>query len=154
MVYGIGRPNKLAPAVTSVRDLPGSNPRRDIDCSDGGLLCPAVPPRTFRNGTLKPWPLPRHFLEALVPLTLVDFQLDAQNSYLFIYNTLIKILHIFRALPCSSSRGLRRNCIYAASGIVTACRCREWRYQRLHIYNYDVDHLKMSRVMLEICGGF
>jgi len=26
---------------------------------------------------------------------------------------------MFRALPCSSSRGLRRNCIYAASGIVT-----------------------------------
>ena len=26
---------------------------------------------------------------------------------------------MFRALPCSSSGGLRRNCIYAASGIVT-----------------------------------
>jgi len=25
----------------------------------------------------------------------------------------------------------------------------DWRYQRLHIYNYDVDLLKMSRVMLE-----
>jgi len=50
--------------------------------------------------------------------TLVDFQLDAQNSYLFTHNTFIKILYIFRALPCSSS-GLRRNCIYAASGIVT-----------------------------------
>jgi len=25
---------------------------------------------------------------------------------------------MFRALPCSSSGGLRRNCIYAASGIV------------------------------------
>ena len=55
-------------------------------------------------------------------LTLVDFQLDAQNSYLFIYNTFIKILYMFRALPCSSSGGLRRNCIYAASGIVTVCR--------------------------------
>jgi hypothetical protein len=54
-------------------------------------------------------------------ITLVDFQLDAQNSYLFTYNTLIKILYMFRALPCSSS-GLRRNCIYAASGIVTVCR--------------------------------
>jgi len=51
-------------------------------------------------------------------ITLVDFQLDAQNSYLFIYNTLSKILYMFRALPCSSSGGLRRNCIYAASGIV------------------------------------
>jgi len=29
---------------------------------------------------------------------------------------------MFRALPCSSSGGLRRNCIYAASGIVTLCR--------------------------------
>jgi len=54
-----------------------------------------------------------------VALTLVDLQLDAQNSYLFTYNTIIKILYMFRALPCSSSGGLRRNCIYAASGIVT-----------------------------------
>ena len=29
---------------------------------------------------------------------------------------------MFPALPCSSSGGLRRNCIYAASGIVTLCR--------------------------------
>jgi len=52
---------------------------------------------------------------------LVDFQLDAQNSYLFIYvyNTFIKIPYMFRALPCSSSGGLSRNCIYASSGIVT-----------------------------------
>jgi len=54
--------------------------------------------------------------------TLVDLQLDAQNSYLFTWNTFIKILYMFRALPCSSSWGLRRNCIYAASGIVTLCR--------------------------------
>ena len=47
--------------------------------------------------------------------TLADFQLDAQNSYLFVYNTFIKILYMFRALPCSSSGGLCRNCIYAAS---------------------------------------
>ena len=55
-------------------------------------------------------------------ITLVDFQLDAQNSYLFTYNTFIKILYMFRALPCSSSGGLLRNCTYAASGIVTLCR--------------------------------
>ena len=56
-------------------------------------------------------------------ITLVDLQLDAQNSYLFTYsNTFIKILYMFRALPCSSSGGLRRNCIYAASGIVTLSR--------------------------------
>jgi len=29
---------------------------------------------------------------------------------------------MFQALPCSSSGGPRRNCIYAASGIVTLCR--------------------------------
>jgi len=52
-------------------------------------------------------------------VTLVDLQLDAQNSYLFTYNTFIKILYLFRALPCSSSGGLHRNCIHAASGIVT-----------------------------------
>ena len=55
-------------------------------------------------------------------ITLVDLQLDAQNSYLFIYNTFIKILYMFQALPCLSSGGLRRNCIYPASGIVTVCR--------------------------------
>ena len=55
-------------------------------------------------------------------ITLVNFQLDAQNSYLFTYNTFIKIFYVFRALPCSSSGGLRRNCIYAVSGIVTLCR--------------------------------
>ena len=41
---------------------------------------------------------------------MVDLQLDAQNSYLFTYNRFIKILYMFRALPCSSSGGLRRNC--------------------------------------------
>jgi hypothetical protein len=55
-------------------------------------------------------------------ITLSDFQLDAKNSYLFMYNTFIKILYMFRALPCSSSGGLCRNCIHAASGIVTLCR--------------------------------
>ena len=51
-------------------------------------------------------------------------QLDAQTSCLFTYNTLIKILYMFRALPCSSSGGLHRNCtsIYAVSGIITVCR--------------------------------
>jgi hypothetical protein len=55
-------------------------------------------------------------------ITLVDFKLDAQNSYLFIYNTFIKILYKFRALPCSSSGGPCRNCIHAASGIITLYR--------------------------------
>ena len=55
-------------------------------------------------------------------ITLVDLQLDAQNSCLFTYNTFIKILYMFRTLLCSSSGGLRRNCICVASGIVTLCR--------------------------------
>jgi hypothetical protein len=55
-------------------------------------------------------------------IVLIDFQLDARNSYLFIYNIFIKILYMFRALPSSSSGGLRLNCIHAASGIVTFCR--------------------------------
>jgi len=54
--------------------------------------------------------------------TLVDLQLDAQISYLFTYNTFIKILYMFRALPHSSSGSLRRNYVYATSGIVTLCR--------------------------------
>jgi hypothetical protein len=55
-------------------------------------------------------------------ITLVDLQLGAQNSYFFTYNTFIKILYIFRALLCSSSGGVRHNCICATSGIVTLCR--------------------------------
>jgi hypothetical protein len=73
---------------------------------------------------------------------------------------------MFRALPCSSSGGLRRNCIYAASGIVTltgsfSTGAQDSHLQRVTIpeaayiiYNYDVDLLKMSRVMLETCRGF
>ena len=77
-----------------------------------------IPPGENPAGTccLNDW------LTVLSGITLVDLQLDAQNSYLFTYNTFIKILYIFRALPCSSSGGLRRNCVYAASGIVTLCR--------------------------------
>ena len=48
-------------------------------------------------------------------MTLVDLQLDAQNFYLFTYNTFINILYMFRAISCSSSGGLRRNCIYAVT---------------------------------------
>jgi hypothetical protein len=34
---------------------------------------------------------------------------------------------MFRALRCSSSGGLRRNCVYAGSGNVTLCRWLSWR---------------------------
>jgi len=33
---------------------------------------------------------------------------------------------MFRALACSSAGGLRRNCIYVASGIVILCRWLSW----------------------------
>jgi len=59
-----------------------------------------------------------------IKLALFDLQLDAQNSYLFTYNIFIKILYMFRALPCSSSGGLRRNCIHAASGIAKYIQLR------------------------------
>jgi hypothetical protein len=36
-------------------------------------------------------------------VSLVDLKIDAQNSCLFAYNTFIKVLYMFRALPCSSS---------------------------------------------------
>jgi len=65
---------------------------------------------------------PDDWLTVHPSITLVDLQFDAQNSYLFTYNTFIKIHYMFRALLCSSSGGLRRNFIYAASGIVTVCR--------------------------------
>ena len=55
-------------------------------------------------------------------ITLVNLQLDVQNSYLFTYNIFIKILYMFQALPYSSSGGLGRNCVYAASGIATLSR--------------------------------
>jgi len=54
--------------------------------------------------------------------TFIDFQLDARNSYIFIYNTFIKILYMFRVLSCLFLGGPRHNCIHAASGIVTLCR--------------------------------
>jgi hypothetical protein len=57
-----------------------------------------------------------------VSTALVDIQLDAPNSYLFIHNIFIKIFYMFRPLTCSSAGGLRCKCIYAASGIVTLCR--------------------------------
>ena len=110
-------------------------------------------------------------------ITSVNFQLDAQNSYLFTHNTFIKILFMFPALPCLSSGGLRRNCIYMQPLVssLSAGDCPVHRFrkncsflagaqdshlQRLtipeaaYIYNYDVDLLKMSRVMLETCRGF
>jgi hypothetical protein len=47
---------------------------------------------------------------------------------------------MFRALPCSSSGGLRHNCIYAASGIVGASSLVTIP-EAAYIYNYNVDLL-------------
>ena len=72
--------------------------------------------------------------------SLVHRLRKTQNSYLFMYNTFIKILYMFRALPCSSSGGLRRNCIYAASGILTVCRllsCEPVKAQNLYLFTYN-----------------
>jgi len=88
-----------------------------------------------------------------IKLTLVDLQLDAQNSCLFTYNTFINILYVFRALPCSSSGGLRRNCIYAASGIVTLCgwlscapvKTEQDKKNKVKL-GYKVEWLKSQRV--------
>jgi hypothetical protein len=95
------------------------------------------------NENLKPeYPsLPSFSKDQHDKYSLVDFQLDAQNSYLFTYNTFIKILHMFRVLPCSSSGGLRRNCIYAASGIVTLCRwlsCATVKKLRQRHWNFSL----------------
>ena len=52
---------------------------------------------------------PKHLDDRLTvhrSITLVDLQIDAQNSYLITYNIFIKILYMFRALLCSSSGGL------------------------------------------------
>jgi len=46
---------------------------------------------------------------------LFDLQIDALNSCLFTYNTFIKLLYMFPALPCSSSGDPRRNFIYVCS---------------------------------------
>jgi hypothetical protein len=86
------------------------------------------------------------WLTVLRSITLIDFQLDAQNSYLFIYNAFIKILYMFRALPCSSSGGL---CFLTGA--------QDSHLQRVTIPEaayIQLDLLKMSRAMLETCRGF
>ena len=79
-------------------------------------------------------------------ITLVDLQLDAENSYLFTYNTFIKILYTFPAWLCPSSGGLRRNCIYTASGIVTLLKvsCLKLLYYNLlHCLYVKIDNDKI-----------
>jgi hypothetical protein len=51
---------------------------------------------------------------------------------------------MFQALPCSSSGGLRRNCIYAASGIVTvtAGDCPVHRLRKNFLTGAQDSHLQ------------
>jgi hypothetical protein len=53
-------------------------------------------------------------------ITLVDLQFDAQTSCLFTYNTLIKILYMFRAYLAHLQEVYV--VMHAASGIVTLYR--------------------------------
>jgi hypothetical protein len=101
---------------------------------------------------------------------LVDFELDAQNSYLFTYNTFIKVLYMFRALPYSSSGGLivyiqpLVSSLSAGDCLVHRLRknsfltgAQESHLQRVTIPEaayIQLDLLKMSRVMLETCRRF
>ena len=61
----------------------------------------------------------------------------------------IKFLYMFRAQSAHHQEVNDANCTYAASGIIT---CREWRHQRLHMYNvrWPPDD---ERIALETCRG-
>ena len=84
---------------------------------------------------------------------------------------------MFQVLLCSTSEGLRRNCVYMQplvsslstgdclvhrlrknSSFLTGAQDSHLQTVKIpeaaYIYNYDVDLLKMSRVMFETCRGF
>jgi len=97
------------------------------------------------------------------------YQLDTQISCSLTQITLIKILYMFRAHSAHHQEVHDANCTYAASGIVTPCKwlscatterlhktvtCREWRYQRLHMYNLRRGPPDDGRNALETCRGF
>jgi hypothetical protein len=56
-------------------------------------------------------------LSCRIRLTLFDLDLDAQNSYLFTYNTFIKILYMFRPLTGAQDSHLQRVTIPEAAYI-------------------------------------
>jgi hypothetical protein len=121
---------------------------------------------------------PKHvvFLIYMFPCIIAQYTKMTNNMQLcrIIYYSLTA-LHVSSDIFAHHQDHL--NCI-RASGIIQVCRCRlvswecwhwsevltqpvhktvtcrEWQYQRLHIHNYDLDLLKMSRVMLETCRGF
>jgi len=80
---------------------------------------------------------------------------------------------MFRAQSAHHQEVNEANCTYAVSGIVTLCKwlscatakavlpyrlhktvtCREWRYQRLHMYNLLRWPPDDERIALETCRG-
>jgi hypothetical protein len=73
--------------------------------------------------------------------------------YLFIYNTFIKILHMFRAVCCSSSGGL----IVYMQTLISSLSVGGSHLYRVTIPEtvyIQLDLLKMSSVLIETCGGF
>ena len=79
--------------------------------------------------------------------SLVDLQLDTQNSCLFIYNTFIKILYMFRALPCLSSGGLRLNCIYMQPLVssLSAGDCPLHRLRKQRVTKPEAAYIQLRR---------
>jgi hypothetical protein len=94
----------------------------------------------------------------LTSMSFVDLQLDAQNSYLFTYNTFIKSSTCFEHYPAHLQEvhivivHMQPLVSSLSAGDCLVHRLR--KNQRLHIYNCNVDLLKMSRVMLETCRRF
>ena len=64
---------------------------------------------------------------------------------------------MFRAQSAYHQEVNDANCTYVASGIVTVWKwpvtCREWRYQRLHMYNLRRWPPDDERIALETCRG-
>ena len=89
-------------------------------------------------------------------------------NFLFIYTNYIKFHHMIRAQSAHLHEVNDANCTYAVSGIVTLYKwlscatakelhktviCREWRYQRLHMYNLRRRPPDDGRIALETCRG-
>jgi hypothetical protein len=70
---------------------------------------------------------------------------------------------MFRALPCSSSEGLRRNCTYAVSGVVNLYKvsCLKLLYYNLYLYipmccyiQYKIIQSNTSLLMSDLRKGY
>jgi len=82
------------------------------------------------------------------------YELDAQILY---FNAFITFLYMFRALLCSSSRGL----IVLVQHLVSSVSLGDWSVQNSHLKRVTIpdavliqlDILKMSTIVLETCTG-